>query len=90
MLFLINCLLNLVSKLPFYPVVFQKFLDLRVLPNTTKATAWAVTVFNAWKKWRNKQSTEEGAPGRHVHDLHVMNNREMNYWLAWLVREVRR
>ena len=51
---------------------------------------WAVRVFNAR---RNKQPTEEGTPGRFLHDLHdlhVMNSREMNYWLARFVREVRR
>ena len=49
-----------------------------------------VRVFNAWTKWRNKQPTEEGALGRYVHDLHGMNNREINYWLARFVHEVRR
>ena len=44
----------------------------------------AVRVFNAWKKWRNKQPTEEGVLGRYVHDLHVMNNREMNTGLQGL------
>ena len=29
------------------------------------------------EEMENKQSTEEGAPGRHVHDLHVMNNRKL-------------
>ena len=33
-----------------------------------------------------KQATK----GRYVHDLHVMDNREINYWLARFVHEVRK
>ena len=41
-----------------------------------------IRVFNAWKKWRNKQPNERERPGQYVHDLHVMNNRELNKLLA--------
>ena len=37
-----------------------------------------------------EEMEKHAAKGRYVHDLHVMNNREMNYWLAPFVHEVRR
>jgi hypothetical protein len=57
--------------------------------NTRRNTEWAVRVFSSWKQWRNGQSVEEDAPGRYVHDLHVMNSFELNYWLYWFIHEAR-
>ena len=73
---------HLVSKLPFHSIIFRSFLTLVFTLTHKKATARAVKGFNARKEWRNKQPTEEGAPGQYEHDLYVMSNREMNYWLA--------
>ena len=33
---------------------------------------------------------ETSSQGRYVHDLQVMNNREMHYWLARFMHEVQR
>ena len=35
-----------------------------------------------------EEMEKQAAKGQYVHDLHVMNNREMNYWLARFVHEV--
>ena len=55
MLFLISSLLNLVSKLPFLPVLFRSFL-ICVFPLTPqKLLHGRLECSNARKKWRNKQ-----------------------------------
>ena len=82
MLFLISSLLNFVSKLPFHPVVYRSFL-ICVFPLT--AQSYCMGRLECSTHGRNGQRISQG---QYVHDLHVTNNREMNYRFTHFMREV--
>ena len=84
MLFLISSLLNLVSKLPFHPVVFRSFL-ICVFPLTPQSYC-----MGRLECLTHERNGETSSQGRYMHDVHVMNNREMNYQLKHFMHEVRR
>ena len=55
--------------------------------NTTKATDWALRVFEQWKENRNHTSPEERVPEKLLEDG---NAELLNLWLARFVVEIRR
>ena len=89
MLFLFSSLLNLVSKLPFHPVLSRCSL-IRVFSLTPRKLLHVRLECSTHGRngETSSQLKREGVPARYVQHLHVMNNREMNYWLAWFVHEV--
>ena len=62
----------------------------RIPVNTRKQTSWAVSLFNEWAEWRNKQGNTMLDPLFPILDLGKMDNAKLNHWLARFITEIRR
>ena len=71
-------------KAPISSSSFQKFLDLCV-PLTPQS--YCMVRLECSTHGRNGETSSQG---QYMHDLHVINNREMNYRLTHFMHEVRR
>ena len=65
-----------------YPVVFRSFL---ICVFSLTPQSYCMGWFECSTYGRNGETSSQG---RYMHDLHVMNNREMNYRLTHFMHEV--
>ena len=72
---------------PLSPSSMERVCKGYVPKNTTKATDWALRVFEQWKENRNYTSPEERVPEKLLEDG---NAELLNLWLARFVVEIRR